>query len=270
MIVYEGISVVCVECRRLGHRSGKCATVQSEIGEKHLSRNVAEVWRKVGKKGSSVQEVSDAPKVGALVLTEPPQQVVGEGSMQALEVRNSLGNGFMVVDASLGQEVADVAQINLQSVESHKTLGSEQVEGESRLDHKVRDEVCDVENVVPNVKCLQKGPVTRDHGIDDGSDLADRGIYHTSHGASQNVGLGGEVSSCKVEEANFEEIKDQINSAQTGGGRRVVEASGSSMKNGDKRRRGRPIGSKKAKSKVAISGIASQVRDSHVPSPQLL
>ncbi|KAI9113000.1 hypothetical protein K1719_015932 [Acacia pycnantha] len=179
--------------------------------------------------------------------------------MQSIEGLKSMGTGSVVVEDSLGHEVASaaiesqsgpvlldktpiqVALRKLQSVESQKSLGSE---------HE------DVESYVPNGMVLQKGIETRADGIVDGLILADRGIAPTMIGASHNVGLGREVNSCEVEEAIFEEIKDQLNIAQTGG-RRVVEACGSPMKNGDRRKRGRPTGSGKAKAKVGISGAAN-------------
>ncbi|KAI9096318.1 hypothetical protein K1719_026037 [Acacia pycnantha] len=171
-----------------------------------------------------------------------------------------MGIGCVVVEDSLDHEVVgaaiesqsgpvlldktpiQVALRKLQSVESQKSLGSE---------HE------DVESYVPNGMVLQKGIETRADGIVDGLILADRGIAPIMIGASLNVALGREVNSCEVEEAIFEEIKDQLNIAQAGG-RRLVEACGSPMKNGDRRKRGRPVGSGKAKANVRISGIASQ------------
>ncbi|KAI9085735.1 hypothetical protein K1719_032341 [Acacia pycnantha] len=182
--------------------------------------------------------------MGALVLKNPSQQEVGEGSRQSTEGLKSMGNGSMVVEGSLGHKVAD-AEIEPQSrtmlldktsIQVARKL--ESVVGQMSLGHVHEDMV------------LQMALETREDGVVDGLSLADRVITPTMIEASHNVGLGRGVNPCEVEESNFEEIKDQPNIAQTGG-RRMVEAC-------DRKKRGRPVGSGKAKAKVGSSGIASQ------------
>ncbi|KAI9074693.1 hypothetical protein K1719_043347 [Acacia pycnantha] len=223
------------------------ASITGLLGEKSRARLDAEEWRVLGKSGSAVKVVSAGPTVSpleALGSKVPSQQEVGEGSRESVEDLKLLGSGSVGVEASLGHEV-DVAATEPQSEPMLLDKSSIQVarkvqavEDQKALDHVQEDVV------------LQMALGTRVEGNVDGLIMADRGISPTLIGASHIVGLGKEVISCEGEEAICEEIKDQHNIAQTGG-RRMVETC-------DRKKRGRPIRSGKAKAKVGSSGIASQ------------
>ncbi|KAI9126176.1 hypothetical protein K1719_002597 [Acacia pycnantha] len=205
---------------------------------------------------------------------------VDDGGTQQGKIQNGVGNGRRVVNGRPGQVGADgtweilseglevkdpSAPLNNDLERPLKSMGSVDVEVDSSLEVIGRDVV---KNAVREL-VLQEDSLARGEGHKDGPTMMDEGLPCAEKVASQSVDRRSKGKECGVEEATSGESSDQVNSDQSGGGSLLGDTIGSIVKNGEKKKKCRPVRSGKSKVNVGSSGKAVQVRDSPVPSAQL-
>ncbi|KAI9078679.1 hypothetical protein K1719_039359 [Acacia pycnantha] len=183
--------------------------------------------------GQQETEVCMGPNCNLVgVLGGLAKKTCGDGVLHEVEVSKECGM------SSAGPGKDDI------SGEKHSSLLGNQ----EHVQHLLEGDVLVVNGVQMETK-------TCADGSGDGSIVAVRGVSPSMLGASHIVGLGREGNSCGDVEVIGEENKGQLKTVRSSS-RRLVEASGSPMKNGEKKKRGRPAGREKAKAVVGSSGKA--------------
>lgn len=294
--MYEGLEAMCGNCKTYGHRSAACLKIPRAISErqekKKSTASVSQVVRKNDGFGHNTDDVFDssaATQTGFLsftnqVLEEEPVRICNITAESITEVPMKLsGPGGMdkvTMEEEPGKSCYNASVCTTKMEEKHlgsggmieATIMDQQevatgVQGRELVIYEVNGAghhvgaKSDVETNIDILKCnLTKG-------VD--SNMVGEEKAHANN--LECVTSGREGEELPIVDGVIISGVEKERDRGTGSSEPMIstEENGSPTKNGGLKKRGRPLGSGKAKVKVGISGILSQVRDSSGPTSRL-